>query len=55
MLSLISMEMKTDSRSTMPLFDRANSQFLQHSHRHLLCIFTSNEQEPASGSDLLSP
>ena len=34
------------------LFDRANSQLentiFQHSHHYLLCIFTSDEQEPKS-------
>ena len=40
-----------DTKSTITLFDRANSQLqnttFQHSHHHQLYIFTSNEQEPA--------
>ena len=45
------METTTDAKSTIALSGRANSQLqntiFQHSHHHQLCIFTSNEQEPA--------
>jgi len=45
------METTTDTKIPITLFDRANYQ-LQNStspfsHHHLLCIYTSNEQEPA--------
>ena len=44
-------ETATYTKSTLTLLDRANSQLpnatLLHSHHHKLCIFTSNEQEPA--------
>jgi len=60
------METTTDTKGTITLFDRTNSQLqntlFQHSHHHQLCIFTSCEQEPAcctlkvytSGADSLS-
>ena len=44
------METITDTKSTIILFNRANSQLqntiFQHSHYHQLCIFASDEQEP---------
>ena len=44
------METTTATRSTVTLFDRANSQLQNtishHSHHHQPCIFTSSEQEP---------
>ena len=43
------MEITTDTKNAITLFDRANSQLqntvFQRSHHHLLCIFASNEQE----------
>jgi len=45
------MELTTDTKSTGTLFDRASSYpqntTFQHSHHHQLCIFTSDELEPA--------
>ena len=45
------MENTTPTKSTITLFDKANSQLqdtsFQHSHCHLLCISNSDEQEPA--------
>ena len=47
----ISLETTAATKNTITLFDRANSQLqntvFQRSHHHLLCIFASNEQEPA--------
>ena len=44
------METTTDTKSTITLVDRENSQLqkavFQHSHHHELCILTNNEQEP---------
>ena len=51
-LLFIFMETKTDTKNTITLFDRANSQLLntifQHYYHHYLCIFARNEQEPKS-------
>ena len=66
-LQFISMKAKTDTKSTITLFDRANLQLqntvFPHSHQHGLCIFNSDVQEPAccsikictSGIDPLLP
>ena len=51
MFLFISMETTTDIKSTIALFDRANSQLqntvCQHSNHHQLHIFTCYEQKPA--------
>ena len=43
--------METTTKSTITQFSRANSKqqntIFQHSHQNQLCIFTSDEQEPA--------
>ena len=43
------MENTTDTKSTITLFNRANSHLqntvFQHSHHHHLCIFSSDEQK----------
>ena len=55
------METITDTKSTIILFNRANSQLqntiFQHSHYHQLCIFASVEQEPVcyNHNDLHQP
>ena len=49
-LLLISVENTIDTKSTITLFDRANSQnktLFFSSHHHQLSMFTSDEQEPA--------
>lgn len=50
-LLFISMGTTTATKTTVILFDGANSQIknttLQHKHHHWLCIFTINKQEPA--------
>ena len=49
-LLFISMETTTNTKSTITLFDRANSRLqntiFQHSHQYYLCPFASNEQDP---------
>ena len=50
-LLFISLETTTDAKSTITLLDRADSQLqsaaFSHRHHHWLCIFTSDETEPA--------
>jgi len=54
----ISMEITTDKKSTITLFDRANSELqntFQHRHHHCICIFAIDDQEPACYTQKSAP